>query len=53
MEVQKDLLRELYETLPVEEVMRRLGIKSTTTLYKLLRKAGITLKNNPPIKLVD
>jgi hypothetical protein len=33
--------------------MKRLGIGSTVTVYRLLKEAGIPLRNTPPAKLVD
>jgi hypothetical protein len=55
MNVSKRELERLYSTenLPVPEVMKRLKIRSTRTLYRLLRQAGIELRKSPPAMLVD
>lgn len=55
MDVSKKELQRLYENeeIPVSEVMRLLGIGNNATLYRLLREAGIPLRNTPPITLVE
>lgn len=47
-------LRKWYETKTITEVMAHFEIKSATTVYQLLEKAGIPLKApHNPIRLVD
>ena len=47
-------LKEWYETKTIEEVMAHFEIKSATTVYQLLKKAGIPLKApHNAIRLVD
>lgn len=52
MEVTKEQLREWYETMTIAELMEKLGYKSPVSLYKLLRKAGIDLKQKKKVTLV-
>jgi hypothetical protein len=45
MTISKARLKEVYEsTMSVQDAMRELEIPSATTLYRLLKKAGIPLK---------
>jgi hypothetical protein len=57
MEITRKELEELYTTLPVAEVLKRLGGINPPRLYLLLDKAGIPRKMGPrnpiKIKLVD
>lgn len=52
MEVTKEQLKEWYETMTVAELMEKLDYKSPVSLYKLLREAGIDLKQKKKVTLV-
>ena len=63
MKLKKSDLREMYLTMTAPALMRKLGIKSASALYRLLDKAGIERKSGEQgeraprtytnIKLVD
>lgn len=44
MKVKKDDLRAMYEELTTSELMKKLGIKSPSSLYRILDRAGISRK---------
>lgn len=44
MKVKKEDLRDMYQNLTTYEVMERLGIRSSSSLYRLLNRAGIERK---------
>lgn len=45
MEITKQELAKMYEEMTTREMQHALGDISTTTLYRLLREAGIEKKN--------